>query len=538
LSEKLGFASFVGLPQLFFNRKMTKTHPDPGKGQKKEGEKLKMMITSQVIDETIEEFGTFQCVLYFLLWLPASAMAIGVYSAIYMEYTPLFHCSNEVHEIYSPHLGGSTCPTVQNNTSSASKCIEWIYDNSVFERTVVTEFNLVCDSEYLKTLSKTTYMTGMLLGSLVFGWLGDRYGRKAAFALTTLLLSVGSVSSAVSPNFTSYVVARFLTSCGAMGLFITTFVLALEYAGTKYRALCGIAIEIPFALGELYIVLLAYFIRDWRTYQLIIGIPFFSFLIYLVQLPESLRWLISKGKVTDLKKTLRKIHQFNGKEDKLVEAYDMTEAHVNEEELGIGSVFRNSILRKRIVIMALNWVVATLGYYGLSLNSTNLSNDPFSSFALTAAMEIPSYIFCMIFLDILGRRYILSASQTLAGVACILAGVLPTDYFYIRTILSLCGKFGLSASFAIVYVYTAELFPTSVRNSSIGLCSTFARVGAMLAPIIANLSNILPSLPFVVMGCSCCIGGVFALFLPETAGKPLPDTLESKTDEKSSENLA
>ena len=144
-------------------------------------------------------------------------------------------------------------------------------------------------------------------------------------------------------------------------------------------------------------------------------------------------------------------------------------------------------------------------------------------------MEILSYIFCMIFLDRFGRKSILAFSQILAGTTCILAAVLPqepVEIFYLKTALSLLGKFGATAGFAIVFVFTAELFPTPVRNSAVGLWSTFARIGGMLAPVVADLAVYAPSIPFIIMGSSCCIGGIAALLLPETAGKPLPDTIE------------
>merc|ERR1711874_225926 len=135
----------------------------------------------------------------------------------------------------------------------------------------------------------------------------------------------------------------------------------------------------------------------------------------------------------------------------------------------------------------------------------------------------------MIFLDICGRKYILAFSQILAGTTCILAAIIPessTEMFYLRTSLALLGKFGASAGFAIVYVFTAELFPTPVRNSAVGLCSTFARVGGMLAPVVSDLGVYAPSIPFIIMGSSCCVGGLAALVLPETAGAALPDTVQ------------
>jgi len=53
--------------------------------------------------------------------------------------------------------------------------------------------------------------------------------------------------------------------------------------------------------------------------------------------------------------------------------------------------------------------------------------------------------------------------------------------------LAMLGKFGISAAFAIIYVWSAELFPTVVRNAGMGASSSFARVGGMVAPYIADL---------------------------------------------------
>jgi len=315
----------------------------------------------------------------------------------------------------------------------------------------------------------------------------------------------------------------------------------MEFVGPKFRTICGVAIEIPFALGELYIVGLAYLIRDWRDYQLAIGVPFFLFLIYLFKIPESVRWLLTKGKKEEAKHVLSEIGKFNSVIlPNLTD--DDTEGVEEEEEIesvGMSSILIHPTLRIRFFIMALNWIVATLGYYGLGLSSASLGSDAFSSFALSATMEIPSYIFCILSLDRFGRKGILSFSQILAGSTCILAATvpLPDNLEYLRTGLALLGKFGASASFAVVFVFTAELFPTPVRNTAIGLCSTSARLGGILSPYIASLSSTSPLLPFLIMGCCCCLGGMAALLLPETSGLPLPDTVDEAVRNGRSTNM-
>ena len=93
-----------------------------------------------------------------------------------------------------------------------------------------------------------------------------------------------------------------------MGIFITVFVLAMEFIGPKFRTICGVAIQIPFALGELYIVLIAYLVRSWRIYQAVLAAPFFLFLFYLFFIPESVRWLISRLEFLEMKLALLLTH--------------------------------------------------------------------------------------------------------------------------------------------------------------------------------------------------------------------------------------
>ena len=98
---------------------------------------------------------------------------------------------------------------------------------------------------------------------------------------------------------------------------------------------------------------------------------------------------------------------------------------------------------------------------------------------------------------------------------------------FLQVILTLCGKFGVSSALAVMFVYTAELFPTNMRNTALGTCSLFARIGGMLAPQVVSLGSLyFTSLPLVIMGVLSLLGGVLILaLLPETLGKPLPETV-------------
>merc|ERR1719348_1315443 len=88
------------------------------------------------------------------------------------------------------------------------------------------------------------------------------------------------------------------------------------------------------------------------------------------------------------------------------------------------------------------------------------------------------------------------------------------------------GKFAITGSFAMVYLYAVEIFPTVVRNVGIGSSSMCARVGSIVAPYIGReLGRVLPGAPIFIFGLTSLVAGVLALLLPETRNCKLPDTI-------------
>ena len=92
--------------------------------------------------------------------------------------------------------------------------------------------------------------------------------------------------------------------------------------------------------------------------------------------------------------------------------------------------------------------------------------------------------------------------------------------------MSLIGKFGASASFAIVYVYTAEMFPTVIRNQAVGTCSLVARIGGITSLLLDLLKVYWLPAPVFIMGVVATTAGAFAVFFPETLGEKLPETMD------------
>jgi OCT family organic cation transporter-like MFS transporter 4/5 len=92
--------------------------------------------------------------------------------------------------------------------------------------------------------------------------------------------------------------------------------------------------------------------------------------------------------------------------------------------------------------------------------------------------------------------------------------------------IGIIGKFLISMTFAIAYLYTAELFPTKVRNLAVGLASTFARIGSISAPYIVDLlGSIHAGIPVVIFGLCSFAAGITSLMLPETLNKKMPESV-------------
>lgn len=304
----------------------------------------------------------------------------------------------------------------------------------------------------------------------------------------------------------------------------------------------GIVIEVPFALGEILLGIEAFYIRDWYTLQLVAYLPWAVLLGLWFIIPESPRWLIAVGHYEKAITIVNKMAEVNERTIPkelldLTMACDQKDEYqklepLDENKPSLKDLFKPTCMALRTLNMFYQWFAVTMCYYGLSFASTSLGGDPYTNYLLSVSIEIPAYIFCILVMDCWGRRPILSFCQAIAGISCIIAGLLfdeiednekliPAQIFF-----SLVGKFMASANFAIIYVYTAELYPTIIRNSAIGSCSCIARVGAILALVLQLLSSYYLPAPMLIMGVVALLAGLLALYFPETVGNKLPETME------------
>lgn len=301
-------------------------------------------------------------------------------------------------------------------------------------------------------------------------------------------------------KYTLYVICEFFESAIGSGINVSLFILSMELIGPKQRVLGGTLISTCFSIGGVIVGTVAMVTQDYRQMIRILYTPALLVLFYYWLIPESIRWLMVSGrqqkavdvllgaaKLNNVKysdETLQKLYeQCNNLEMKSDTDDDRKLNGQKREQSPIWEVLKSKIMLLRILNCSFCWLTNTFVFYGLSLNSVSLAGDKYTNFIVTCLAEIPGYITVYIILNRYGRRWSLCGSLLLGGIACFGTEMLPEMApASLRLGIYLLGKCAITISFSVLYVYTAEIYPTNIRNRLMSTCSMIGRIGSMLAP--------------------------------------------------------
>uniref|UniRef100_A0A6Q2X1T7 Solute carrier family 22 member 6 n=1 Tax=Esox lucius TaxID=8010 RepID=A0A6Q2X1T7_ESOLU len=403
----------------------------------------------------------------------------------------------------------------------------WEYHMGEMSSTIISEWDLVCDFRSLKETGQTIYMGGVLLGSVIFGGLSDRFGRRFLLLFSNLLMAVGGTCAAFSPSFPVFCVFRFITGMAISGLVLNSFSLIVEWIPTRIRTVVGTATGYCYTMGQLILALVAYFIRDWRWLMLAVSLPFYISFLYSWWFLESARWLVLNRKSEQAVKNLKTVARFNGRH----EEGDKINIDVRSflcvcASYSVVDLLRTPIIRNITICLSAVWFSTSFAYYGLSMDLQKFGVDIYLIQVIFGAVDIPAKVVVTVSMSIFGRRPSQCASLILSGVTILCNLLVPYEKQTVRTILAVVGKGCLAASFNCCYLYSGELFPTVVRQNGMGWVSMMARVGAMVAPMVLLSGETVPWLPGFIYGVAPILSGLVAIYLPETLGGALPDTIQ------------
>ncbi|XP_064205897.1 organic cation/carnitine transporter 2-like isoform X2 [Anguilla rostrata] len=509
-------------------------------------------------------WGRFQQIVFFLLCTTAVPNGFNALSIVFLGDSPPHRCLIPEAANITEEWRQASIPTqVVNGETEYSRCTRyrldlisnfsaqglspskdvnlsevplegcsdgWTYSKETYQSTIVTEFDLVCDNEWKQPFTTSIYFFGVLSGSFFSGQLSDRFGRKPILFITMAIQTLFTFIQAFSPSWEVFSVLFFVVGLGQISNYVAAFVLGTEVlTGPPRMIYASLGVCGFFAIGYMTLPLFAYFCRDWRTLLIALSLPSIVYIPLWWFIPESPRWLLSQGRVEEAEAILRDAAKKNR-----VTAPEVIFAHTEgsqkqfkkQEFHGFLELLKTSNIRCITGMLCLMWFTLTIGYFGLSLNTSNLYGDPYLNCFISAATEMPAYVASWLSLQYLPRRLCSSFKMLLGGGLLFFIQLVPADLPSLAISLEMIGKFFIASASALIFAYTGELYPTVMRNTAVGTCSMASRVGSSVAPYFVHLGTYDKNLPYILLGSLTILSAAITLFLPESFGLPLPDTIE------------
>ncbi|XP_069166369.1 solute carrier family 22 member 1 [Procambarus clarkii] len=441
-----------------------------------------------------------------------------------------FSPSEEDSASFSPSEGRNASFFLSNKTEECRS--GWEFDSSQFKATLATTNQWFCERESYSQHALALNMAGNAFGTLILPFIGDKYvGRRVILYVALAIHVVFTIPLVWISNVGFHLLFRFLAGLGYLSYSLVPYVIVVETVGSRRRALTTGLYYGTWTAGMCFTALVAFLVPHWQYLALISCVPPIIFLLFLRLVPESPRWLLSKGRVTECARILLQVAKTNGnqevtKQDLKKKLCDIVDKQV--EEVSIKNALRYPILRWRLVSL-LTIAMCVYMSYGVILMGINvLPSNYFLSHFILSVSQLPATATSWVFMQYLGRRFSSMASALLFIVLCVVATFCTHDAWALVVVigaLRLC----LAVQMQVMFVQVVELLPTPVRSSGLGLYTVFGLCAMTASPYILH-SGQGSSFHYWVLVGLMLLSLILCIPLPETLGHALPQTFQEAED--------
>jgi putative MFS transporter len=329
---------------------------------------------------------------------------------------------------------------------------------------------------------------GMFIGAATAGRLADRYGRKAIFQVTLIVFSAGSLLSALAPTYELLLAARVVTGLGLGGELPVVSTLMSEFSPRAHRGRLVSLLESFWAYGTIAAGLIGVFVLPqfgWRGAFLVGALPALYIAYLRRALPESPRYLASRGLVNEADAVVRRVEREGGGALITVAA---PVAPPPAPKVGLLDLWSAALARRTAMLWIL-WFGIVFTFYGIFTYIPSLlvargltvtrSNE---YFFLSTFAQIPGYFSAAWLVERWGRKPTLTTYLLGTAASAYLFGQAGTgtDAFVYASLLSF---FNLGA-WAVVYTITPEMYPTAIRAGGAGTAASIGRIGGIIGPFV------------------------------------------------------
>lgn len=336
-------------------------------------------------------------------------------------------------------------------------------------------------------------LIGMALGAVLAGTIADKFGRKNVFAATVILYSVSTGLCAIAWSYESLLVFRFLVGFGLGGELPVAATLMSEYAPSHLRGRFIVLLESFWGLGWLVAALISYLLIPqfgWQVAFIIGALPALYVFLIRLHMPESIRYLISKGKIDAARQIILKLEKSLGVASKPFDN-DFEEESTPIFKLNVLTLWTKNF-RVRTLMLWLAWFGIVFSYYGIFMWLPSIVFaqgfevvKTFEYVLIMTLAQLPGYFAAAWLVDIIGRRYTLSSFLLMSGVCAYFFGNAATAQELLMWGAAM-SFFNLGA-WGVIYAYTPELYPTAIRALGSGWAAGFGRIGGMIAPMLVGV---------------------------------------------------
>ena len=349
-------------------------------------------------------------------------------------------------------------------------------------------------------LGSATYV-GFFFGALLAGLIGDAIGRKAVMMWALVIYCIASVASAFTHDWPTFLGCRIFAGAGtgAESAIIAPFL--AEFVAGRYRGRFTGSLAGFFSFGFVGAALLGYFLvplhpEAWRWVLVLTAVPILMLLWWRRALPESPRWLASMGRTAEAEAVVANMERRAQRAGHVLTAPSMVAAapvNVGAERSFFGklALLWAPGLARLTAMTWVMWVSITFSYYAfftwipslLVASGMTITRSFGYSVAIYLA-QVPGYFSAAYMNEKIGRQQTIASYMILGGVSAIGLAAAGSDLTVMTA--GICLSFFMNGTYAGVYAYTPELFPTEIRATGMGTASSVGRLGAIASPILVG----------------------------------------------------
>lgn len=418
-------------------------------------------------------------------------------------------------------------------------CNAWDYDFKPRGRTIVSEWNLVCDRAWLVPTLAIVYAGGSVITCPCVGAVADRIGRRPVASISLFVLMASDLATCFAKALPLFTFLRIVTSATVNAIQIVGAVLMFEVTLSVHRVLyCTLAASFALLLGPPYLALIANVVRDWNVAQLAIMAPTLLLILALYFTDESPRWLLTAGRIREVDQVVLWAARLNGvpldqvKRQLQTIRAELSARRKEHEEVHL-LLRRSRTIRIRSAVIFGCWFATFISFYILSLSKTYLDIRYIQ--VILMGIKIIFMTVNYFAMQLWSRRKTLGLNMfALSLLIMAQAAALFLNVSMLSMVVGLFTAIVMDLVMVTLFVYTTELFPTAIRSAGICWALFCGKIGAVMAPLVRLVASVThPLFPFLVISITITTFALMALWkLPETSKRKPAESVKEEQDDK------